>query len=449
MTQTIATLESAPPNTAERPALLARLLFKFSCAYLLLYLLPWPLDAWDQIWQAWTAPRRWLVPWLASHVFHIEVQPLPGSSPYQYGLVALFLILAILVAAIWEIVGDESADHRKLHQWMTIYVRLFLGTTLLGYGVWKVIPAQFQEPTLSRLLVPLGEMSPQALLWTFMGSSRPYTMFTGSVEVVAALLVLVPRTMTLGALLSAASMTQVFVLNMSYDVGVKLLSFHLLMMSVFLFAPDVRRLAHFFVLRRPIEFAKEPRLVTSRAWSLAIIAAQVVYVCYVGVGEFRDAWQLVEGREQRRLGNPFYGIWTVEEFHLRGELHPPLATDSSRWQVVVFDEPDSWDHQDGVMIQFMDGNRKRFFTSWDSAKHLLKLQQLDDNRTFNFALRDLLPPLPFSTELSIETSGPDTLTIEGDFDGQHVQTVLARAQSRFPIFQRGFRWTSFGPFWGR
>jgi hypothetical protein len=244
-------------------------------------------------------------------------------------------------------------------------------------------------------------------------------------------------------------MTNVFMLNMSYDVGVKLFSFHLLMMSVFLIAPDMRRLANYFVLRRPIEFVPDEPLIKSRAWNRLIIVAQVACVCYLGAGEFRDASQWVEGRHQRQLANPYYGIWAVKEFALNGESRPPLATDSSRWQSVVFDQPDSWDGKDGLMIQFMDGQRRLFFTSPDSAKHVLKLQRLDDNRTSNSALRGLLPPLPFSTELRIESSEPNNVTIQGEFDGQQVRAVLERKQSTFPIFNSGFHWTHVTPSWGR
>jgi hypothetical protein len=48
-------------------------------------------------------------------------------------------------------------------------------------------------------------------------------------------------------------MAQVFMLNMSFDVPVKILSFHLLLMSLVLLAPQIRRLANVLVLERPSE----------------------------------------------------------------------------------------------------------------------------------------------------------------------------------------------------
>jgi len=48
-----------------------------------------------------------------------------------------------------------------------------------------------------------------------MGSAPAYEIFTGLAEVAGGLLLIVPRTTTLGALISLADMTQVFTLNMN------------------------------------------------------------------------------------------------------------------------------------------------------------------------------------------------------------------------------------------
>jgi len=37
------------------------------------------------------------------------------------------------------------------------------------------------------------------------------------------------------------------------------------------------------------------------------------------------------------LTNPFYGIWSVDEFAADGEVRPPILTDNLRWQRVIFD----------------------------------------------------------------------------------------------------------------
>jgi hypothetical protein len=70
-----------------------------------------------------------------------------------------------------------------------------------------------------------------------MGSAPAYEIFTGCAEVAGGLLLIVPRTATLGALISLADMIQVFTLNMTYDVPVKLFAFHLIRSPAFSWPP--------------------------------------------------------------------------------------------------------------------------------------------------------------------------------------------------------------------
>src|SRR6202008_2643494 len=65
-----------------------------------------------------------------------------------------------------------------------------------------------------------------------------------------AILLFVPRLTTLGAIVCLADTVEIFTLNMTYDVPVKLFSFHLILLSLFLLAPDARRLANVLVLNR-------------------------------------------------------------------------------------------------------------------------------------------------------------------------------------------------------
>jgi len=57
-------------------------------------------------------------------------------------------------------------------------------------------------------------------------------------------------------LLCAANALTIFLLNMSYDVSVKLPSLNLLVMAVILIAPDLRRLAGVFLFNRRVELAR-------------------------------------------------------------------------------------------------------------------------------------------------------------------------------------------------
>ena len=107
-------------------------------------------------------------------------------------------------------------------------------------------------PTLTTFLEPFGNFSPMGVLWSSIGAAPAYEIFAGLAELLGAVLLMFPRTVTLGALVCTVDMFQVFMLNMTYDVPVKQFSLHLLLLSMFLLAPQMSRLADFFVRNRPV-----------------------------------------------------------------------------------------------------------------------------------------------------------------------------------------------------
>ena len=72
----------------------------------------------------------------------------------------------------------------------------------------------------------------------------------------------------------------VFAMNMTYDVPVKLFSFHLILMSCFLLAPNSRRLFDLFVLDRSAALREEPPLGRTDRARRGAVVAQVVFGVY-------------------------------------------------------------------------------------------------------------------------------------------------------------------------
>jgi uncharacterized membrane protein YphA (DoxX/SURF4 family) len=228
---------------------IVRVAFRFAFVFFLWFedLFPYRYDSGvlDPLW-------RRLVPWVGGHVLHIQIPTTfgGGDTVYGYAETLFFAAFAAIAAAVWSILDRRRTNYVTLHRWLRVYVALYLGVQMFEYGLGKIFPSQMLPPSQSRLLVRLGDMSPQALLWAFMGASKTYTLFAGLVEVLGGALLFVPRLTTLGALLSAGALTNVLMLDLSYDVDVKLYSAMLLLMSLFLIGPDAGRLASVLVLNR-------------------------------------------------------------------------------------------------------------------------------------------------------------------------------------------------------
>ena len=153
------------------------------------------------------------------------------------------------------------------------------------------------------------------LLWTFMGASVGYTFFGGAAEVLGGLLFFFRRTTTLGALVAGAVVLNIAVMNLCYDVPVKLLSIHLCLMCLFLIAPELGRLLNVLVLNRSVApVIIEPHF--RRPWLK--YSSWAVKTALVGFAIFSNASSALRGESdygRKAPKPPIYGIWEVERVH--------------------------------------------------------------------------------------------------------------------------------------
>jgi hypothetical protein len=185
-----------------------------------------------------------------------------------------------------------------------------------------------------------------------MGASLPYQIFTGLAEVLAGLLLIWPRTATLGALIALVDMIQVFALNMAYDVGLKQISFHFIVIALLLLAPDFARLRQ----------AVTPRAPRS---SRAQVAFGVYLLAMFTLLQVRQ-WNAPEGPAHPR--SALYGIWDIEELAVDGDLHPAVLNDyDCRWRRAIFDFPDR------MAFQRTDDSFARYGVSIDTQRRTLQL----------------------------------------------------------------------------
>jgi hypothetical protein len=224
----------------------------------------------------------------------------------------------------------------------------------------------------------------------------------------------------LGALVCAVDMIHVFVLNMTYDVPVKLFSFHLLAMSLFLLTPDLRRLADLFWRNRAVEPRRELPLFQSRRANRIALAAQLVFGAWLlGMNAYGSwtGWHTYGGGGPKSL---LYGIWDIEGFSVDGQDRPPLLTDRDRWRRAIFEAPAR------VTFQRLDDSFAGFgATIQENGKRLL-LKKNDNTLKANFL---------------VDRSGGDRLTLDGEMDGHptHLQLHLVD-RGKFRLTGPRFHW---------
>ncbi len=229
---------------SSRIATLAR---RWLLVYLVLYMFPFPLGVIpgvDALVIEAGRPWRALIAAVGEALFAAEAVPrFSGSGDTMYNYIELLCVavLATLAAGAWTLLARAPEVPGRVLDRARAYARIYLGGYLLIYGWTKLIPAQFPVPGPDRLIVPYGESSPMGLLWAFMGASTAYQMMAGFAELLAGLLLFWRRSALTGALLAALVLGNVVALNYCYDVPVKLFSSHLLVLAIFILAPDLRR----------------------------------------------------------------------------------------------------------------------------------------------------------------------------------------------------------------
>jgi uncharacterized membrane protein YphA (DoxX/SURF4 family) len=423
--------------TVPQWSLATKLGFRFAFSYFLLYIGPGAVGSlssyqsaqevevniWSRIWHP-------IVPWVGAHVLRLngnfaEVPNGSGDQLYDYALIFCMVVAAIGITAVWSALDRKRRNYESLYQWLRLFMRLVAAWAMLGYGVKKLLGAQFPPPDLVRLTQPFGQASPMGMLWTFMGVSELYSFFGGFGETLGGVLLLFPRFATLGALVSGAMMTNVLMLNLGYDVPRKIFSIHLVLMCLFLLIPDFRRLGNVFIFNRATEPVPQVPLFDDKLLNRIALVAQVAFGAYVlwvaGGQSLRDVKSL-----RATLPEPIHGVWSVREFTEDGVLRQPLLTDTERWSRLIFDAPKL------LTVFSMDGSPDRYYMELDERQTTAKLWNLKNpNHT---------------AKLYLEFPKPREMRMEGQVDGHPVAVTMERIDTsdseRFPLMNKGLHWVN-------
>jgi len=372
-------------------------------------------------------PLRPVIVWTAAHIFHVNA-PLSfdsqsGSSDCMFGWVTAFCLLMIATAAtvVWSLLDRSRENYVGLHKWFRLFVRFALAGRMIPYGIAKVIPIQMPYPSLTRLLQPFGTFSPYGVLENSIGAAPAYEVFTGCAMIAGGLLLIVPRTATLGALISLADMIQVFMLAMTYDVIAKLFAFHLILLCCFLLAPDVSRLVRFHLLNRATEPSTQAQLFRGVRANRIALAAQIIFgLGLVGVYCYYClvAWSTEAGG---RPLPPLYGIWEVRQMSIDEQPRPPLLTDSTRWRRAIFDYPDR------MAFQRIDDSFAPYGASVNLPERTLALTKRGDKN--------------WTASFTFQRPAQDQLILDGRMDNHQVHMELQLTdRNSFLLVSRGFHW---------
>lgn len=359
-----------------------------------------------------------------------------GDKPFDWALVYGLLLIAAAVTVVWSAVDWKRPNYERLHAWLRLWIRVAVGTQMVSYGFAKAFPQQMPYPGLMTMMSPYGNLNLMGVLWSEIGSSPAYEIFTGCAEVLAAALLLIPGLTTIGALVGIAVTSQVWILNMTYDVPVKNLSMHLLIMCIVLLLPDAKRLGEILVLKRRTGLPAEPRLFKKPTVQRVAIGLQAVFAAYVliwGSSGYLGAKASWAQNPANQPKPPLYGIWIVDKMMINGVERAPLISDYDRWRRIVFDRPYS------VRFQRTNDSNLDMPALVDLEKKIIRFTNDVPNPFQRPGAAK--PPVREFGQMTIQQPAPDKLVLDGTLTGRQIRVETTYWDPRnFRLRQAKFRW---------
>jgi hypothetical protein len=142
---------------------------------------------------------------------------------------------------------------------------------------------------------------------------------------------------TLGAFVLFGVMINVLMMNLTYDIPVKLFSIQLVLMSAILLIADKQRIINFLIKNEEVEKKRYITYIKNKIISKLISffkkAIQIVVIILV----FAQCFIQFKVTEQLRSKSELHGIWETELFIKNNDTLPPLLTDRYRWRYLIID----------------------------------------------------------------------------------------------------------------
>lgn len=371
-----------------------------------------------------------LYPWIAKTIFGINEISLEqtGSGDMYYSYMELFVCvsLATVISIVWSFFNNKNKNYDTVLHYFLVFLRYYLAFWMMSYGYAKVFYNQFGNPTLWKLVQPYGESSPMGIAWTFIGASKPYTVFSGLAELLGGILLFSRRTALIGALVSFAVMFNVMMMNYCYDVPVKLFSTQLVIVAFIIIICN----SHYFwnaiwsnraseaIIYKPL-FTKKWLKITRIVVKSIIVFALIVLDGYEQSGS-------IEYAGPNAPKTALYGIHKPIQFIKNGDTLRTYS-DSAEWKYLVIE----WEGLASIR-QLNDRSYRLDF----------KVDTIKKNITANLQSDTL-----HKYQLSYKQLNDTTLNLKGVFVKDTIDYTFGKVNMKsFRLINRGFHWVNEYPF---
>ncbi len=375
------------------------------------------------------ASHQWLQPVLnplidlIGKLFNIKYEfskDLASDSTSWYLLGFFWIILSGMISVCWSFFEKKNYHYNWLFGCFIVGISYYLSLALGTYGLSKVFKHQFYLAEPNLLYTPLGEISPDLLFWTSMGTSHSYNIFMGGLECFAACLLLFRKTRFWGGVVALGVLSNILAINFCFDISVKLYSSFLLLLSILIV------LGHSGSTDFDILYKIKPGIALKefygkyfnktiyRILKIGIIGFLVLnlFYPYYYTGNYND---------DAAPRPAFHGAYDIPVFIINGDTIPSLLTDQRRWKKAFV-------HRRGYfIIQAMNDQMKDYKFEADTIRKIWILEDYTNGVKIDFNYKKI---------------NEDEILLERITSKDSIKIYLNKINiEQLPIRQKDFHWT--------
>ena len=415
------------------------LAFRFFFIYFLLTITPWfwfyqiPGDPYLS--SLYGNAEQWIVELFNAHLLHVKDHLNlegggSGDTSYAWAQFYTYLILSAFGCLIWTLLDRKRKNYTLLDFILKNVVRYNVIMIAFSYGIIKLFALQMPAPNLNQLATPLGDFLPMRLSWMFMGYSTPYQVFSGIMEIMVGVLLLNRKMVTFGSLLGVAVFTHVFLLNLSFDIPVKLYSLQIVISCLFLVSYDWNRIVNFLFLNKAALPTNSFDNIFTKKWQrIARIIFKVGFIIMVVILPFKQSWEMYKTESSKADLKPITsGLYAIKSFEIKHDLVSLQRNDDLDWKDVIFEKGGLGSINTSDTL-FTQRYRRGYFTYKPDTT----------NQTIQFIKYRNTTPL---FELHYKIPDDRTINLFGKIRNDSVYVELVRTDRHFQLMERQFHWIS-------
>jgi hypothetical protein len=323
--------------------------FRFFFIYFLLTISPWSWFYQIPVVPFLNARYRsidfWVVDMINRNLLHVK-EPLntfgggSGDTSYAWAQFYTYLLLSVVACLVWTMLDRKRVKYVTLNFILKNMVRYDIAMIAFNYGIIKLFAQQMSYPNLHQMATPLGDLLPMRFSWLFLGYSTSYQVFSGIMELIVGLLLLNRKTVTLGALMGTAVFTHVFLLNLSYDIPVKLYSMQTVICCLFLATYDWKRVWNVFFRNASNEPATYMDWSLTKKWQrIGRYVFKATFILLVVILPFKEAWSRHKNTSAKTdLISIPSGVYAITSFIKNQDTIPIMMQDEMQWKDFIFEK---------------------------------------------------------------------------------------------------------------